>query len=172
MDERPIGNAGIRPFRESDLPALYRAEEACFQPPQRFSRSLIRSLTRNPNCRTWVADCGEELAAFAILDRSGVDATQAAYIITIEVLPQFRRKGIAIELLRRLEESAREMGLLHIELHVSERNPDAQRLYERGHYTRVRVEPKYYGRNESAWLYRKTLAASESSLAELGSNSS
>jgi ribosomal protein S18 acetylase RimI-like enzyme len=147
-----------RLFALDDLRALYAIEEACFEPEVRFSRSLMRSLAFSPDCRTWLGIIDEVRAGFAIAGLHSEDDPHLAYIWTIEVLPAFRRMGIARALLSRLQESALQAECTALELHVSERNTDGLALYEAAGYQRIGLEQEYYGRNEDAFRYRKRLA--------------
>jgi ribosomal protein S18 acetylase RimI-like enzyme len=149
-----------RRFADPDLRALYAIEEACFEPAVRFSRSLMRSLAHDPGCRTWLGIVDEVRVGFAIVGLRGEQDPQSAYIWTIEVLPAFRRLGVARQLLMRVEESAREAGCTAIELHVSERNAAGLALYEAAEYLRIGVDAEYYGRREDAFRYRKELLRS------------
>ena len=144
-----------RLFEADDLRALYAIEEACFEPEVRFSRALMRSLAHDPNCRTWLGVVDNVRVGFAMVRLEGEDDPSTAYIWTIEVLPAFRRMGVARALLMRVEESAREAGCAAVELHVSERNADGLALYAAAGYARVGIEPEYYGRGEDAFRYRK-----------------
>jgi ribosomal-protein-alanine N-acetyltransferase len=144
-------------FDAPDLRALYAIEEACFEPAVRFSRSLMRSLAHDPNCRTWLGIVDNVRVGFAMVGLRGEEDASAAYIWTIEVLPAFRRMGVARQLLVRVEESALGVGCAAVELHVSERNTDGLALYEAAGYVRIGVEQEYYGRREDAFRYRKIL---------------
>lgn len=144
-----------RLFADGDLRTLYAMEEACFAPPLRYSRGLIRSLTRDPECRTWVGIIDGVRAGFAVVALRGQEDSSCAYIWTIEVLPAFRRRGVARRLLARLEESAREAACAAIELHVSERNLDAVALYEAVGYERFGRDTGFYGIGEDGLRYRK-----------------
>jgi ribosomal-protein-alanine N-acetyltransferase len=146
-----------RLFEAPDLRALYAIEEACFQPELRFSRSLMRSLATSLGCRSWLGLVDGIRAGFAIVGLGNQEDPALAYIWTIEVLPAFRRMGVARALLTCLEESAYQARCSEIELHVSERNTDGLALYEAAGYQRIGLEPEYYGRNEDAFRYRKTL---------------
>jgi ribosomal protein S18 acetylase RimI-like enzyme len=164
-----------RLYAEGDLPALYAVETVCFEAPVRFSRGLMRSLVHDPNCRTWlglmenvrvgfaivgVREQGDSVAEALTADGAvadGLVGPSTAYIWTIEVLPAFRRLGVARQLLLRMEESASEASCAAIELHVSERNSDAVALYQGAGFVRFGVEPEFYGREENAIRYRKVL---------------
>jgi len=152
-----VYEVATRLFDASDLRALYAIEEACFEPAVRFSRSLMRSLAHDPNCRTWLGIVDNVRVGFAMVGLRGDEDASAAYIWTIEVLPAFRRMGVARALLMRVEESTREAGCAAMELHVSERNADGVALYEAAEYVRMGVEAEYYGRGEDAFRYRKAI---------------
>jgi ribosomal protein S18 acetylase RimI-like enzyme len=161
---KPLPPVTTRLFEAPDLRALYAIEEACFEPPVRFSRALMRSLAHDPDCRTWLGIVDDVLVGFAIVGLSGEDDPGVAYIWTIEVLPAFRRMGVARQLLTRLEESASAAGCTAIELHVSERNVGGLALYEAAEYVRTGVDAEYYGRREDAFRYRKVLESSSEHL--------
>ena len=150
-----VSQVTSRLFEAPDLRALYAIEEACFEPSVRFSRSLMRSLAHDPKCRTWLGILDDVRVGFAIVGLRGAGDPDSAYIWTIEVLPAFRRMGVARQLLVCVEESARDAGCAAIELHVSERNAAGLVLYEAAGYVQVGVDAEYYGRREDAFRYRK-----------------
>jgi ribosomal-protein-alanine N-acetyltransferase len=162
-----VSLVSCRLFVDSDLRALYAIEEACFAPSLRFSRSLMRSLATDQDCRTWLGIVDNVRAGFAIVGLAGESVESgggdpaSAYLWTIEVLPAFRRLGVARQLLARVEESARESGCTGVELHVSERNPDAAALYESCGYVRLGIEPEFYGWGEDAFRYRKVIESTK-----------
>ena len=153
----PLTSVTTRLFEAPDLRALYAIEEACFEPSVRFSRSLMRMLSHDPESRTWLGIVENVRAGFAIVGLKGDDDRSAAYIWTIEVLPVFRRRGVARALLARMEESAREAGCTAIELHVAADNSEALALYEGFGFARSGVDREFYGRGSDAFRYRKLL---------------
>jgi ribosomal protein S18 acetylase RimI-like enzyme len=152
---KPLVPVTTRIFEAPDLRALYSIEEACFEPAVRFSRALMRSLAHDPHCRVWLGIVDNVRVGFAIVGLRGEQDAETAYIWTIEVLPAFRRMGVARRLLMRVEESALEARCAAIELHVSKRNLDAVALYEGSGYVRFGIDPEFYGRGEDAFRYRK-----------------
>jgi ribosomal protein S18 acetylase RimI-like enzyme len=153
-----IAQVSCRLFEDADLRALYAIEDVCFEPPLRFSRALMRSLAFDPDSRTWVAVVDGVRAGFAMVGLTGDGDPTAAYIWTIEVLPAFRRMGVARELMLRVEESARDAGCAAIELHVAARNMDALALYEGAGFVQVGVEREFYGKGADGFRYRKRLS--------------
>ena len=147
-----------RLFQHDDFNVLYDIEEICFQPPERFSRSYMRELTSASNGATWLAFAQSDfMAGFAIVEWSRQTGAIVAYIATIEVLPEFRGRGIGVELMQRLEGSARAAGAAMIWLHVDLDNAPAIHLYERLGYRKTGRAENFYPRNRPAAIYAKNL---------------
>jgi ribosomal-protein-alanine N-acetyltransferase len=144
-----------------DFPQIYAIEETCFQPPFRFARRYMRRLLERPGTITWVAEEEGQLAGFAIADCEWEVGGIAAYIQTIEVLPAMRRRGVGAELLRCVEDSARERGVRTIWLHVDAANASAIRLYESHGFVCEGRRESYYPQGRAALIYRKKLEAND-----------
>ena len=57
-----------RLYIPEDFDRLYALEEACFDPPGRFSRRYMRLLVQRAHAATWIAEEAGQLAGFAIVD--------------------------------------------------------------------------------------------------------
>lgn len=150
-----------RLYRPADFIQLYAIEELCFQRPLRFSRSYMRRIIENSASATWIAEDAENMTGFAVADWSGEPPCRFAYIQTLEVAPQHRRRGIARELLSRLETSAQAARANEIWLHVNAHNAAAIRLYRAHGYRQQGREEDYYGRGQAAQVYARLLAPAE-----------
>jgi len=147
-----------RVYTPADFPALYAIEELCFQPPIRFSQVYIKRLIAGPDSATWVAEEDPEITGFTIVEWfDEPNAGRIAYIQTIEVAPRFQRRGIASELLRRAENSARSAGATLIWLHVESTNQPAIILYRAHGFVHKGHEADYYARGRNAEIYSKPL---------------
>jgi ribosomal-protein-alanine N-acetyltransferase len=161
-----------RLYQSADFPQLYAIELLCFQPPFRFSRRYMQQLIANPNSATWIAESRiaeakptesktaeqeREMTAFAIVEWSTEDAETTAYIQTLEVAPAHRKRGIATQLLSRLESSATTAGASAITLHVAEPNSAAIHLYQTHGYQPRGREEDYYAQGIAALTYFKPL---------------
>jgi ribosomal-protein-alanine N-acetyltransferase len=146
-----------RLYKPEDFAALYAIEKACFQPPLRFGRRYMQQLVDNPDAATWIAEQDGRMAGFAIVEWLQDENATVAYIQTIEVAAEQRRQGIAGELLRCVEASARAAGAHAIWLHVDAKNSAAILLYERRGYAGQGRAEHYYARNRSALVYSKKL---------------
>jgi ribosomal protein S18 acetylase RimI-like enzyme len=146
-----------RLYAAADFDALYAIEEVCFRPPLRFSRRYIRQLVDNPDGAAWIAEENSQMAGFVVVDWAQKRGLIAAYVQTLEVLPQYRGKGVAAELLRRGEGSVHAAGATQITLHVDEKNAAALHLYEKSGYIGIGRVPNYYPTGSAALVYGKPL---------------
>ena len=150
-----------RHYQPADFAALYALEELCFEPPIRYSRDWMRKLIANPNSATWIAEDNADetktMAGFAIVEWTTMPKGTIAYIQTIEVHPASRRRGIAAELLRRVEASAHAVGAKSIWLHVDVENAAAIQLYRSRGFAQKGREEHYYARHRPAFIYARPL---------------
>jgi len=75
-------------------------------------------------------------------------STRCLYLSNLAVSPLYRRQGIALKLLHRCEEIAREWGFNDLYLHVLENNQPAKRLYFHRGYRLKYIEPYWM-----SWLF-------------------
>ena len=148
-----------RPYISADFDEIYAIEEVCFQPPLRFPRRYVRRLVESADTITWIAAEDGKIVGFSIADFGQDENGLFAYIQTIEVLPEMRGRGAGDELMRRMEESARERGAGAIWLHVEAQNAGAIRLYEAHGYKCEGRQENYYARGRAGLIYRKPLEA-------------
>lgn len=153
-----------RLYRPADFAQLYAIEEVCFEPLDRFSRAYIRRLVSSRAAATWVAEESGSLIGFAIVDWRRDSGELLAYIQTIEVAPEGRRRGIGAELLRRIEGSAREAGAKNIWLHVDAQNRPAISLYQSHGYLCQGRDENYYGRGRAGLIYAKRLVVDDAAV--------
>lgn len=151
-----------RPYKPGDFEEICGIEKACFRPPLRFSRPYIRALAMRAGGIAWVAaeaeaGCPRHLAGFALAGFNRIAGRKTrqrvAYLETIEVRAAHRRQGVAGELLRRVEASARAGGAALIWLHAAEKNAPVQGLYARHGFEPQGREESYYAPGEHALVY-------------------
>ncbi|PRY11059.1 GNAT family N-acetyltransferase [Kineococcus rhizosphaerae] len=93
---------------------------------------------------TWLALGGDEPAATASLRRLAVDGEPVRWEVKrVFVDPAHRRRGLAAEALRRVEQSARDLGVSRLVLQTGNLQPEAVALYERAGWEPVPVYPPY-----------------------------
>jgi ribosomal-protein-alanine N-acetyltransferase len=79
------------------------------------------------------------------------------HIVTIDVLPNYRRKGVGIALLRSVEREFKKVGVKVSYLEVREDNLAAMELYRKAGYVEVRRLENYYSRGGHGIMLEKTL---------------
>ncbi len=85
-------------------------------------------------------------------------AADEAEILTLGVMPETRRQGIARRLLAGAEILTREAGAITMFLEVSHHNPAAIALYHSAGYAQVGRRKRYYHDGSDALVLRKILA--------------
>jgi ribosomal-protein-alanine N-acetyltransferase len=147
-----------RLYIPEDFAPLYAIEQVCFESPFRFGRGYMRQLVNDSNAATWIAEEDGRMAGFAIVQWAREETEVVAYLMTIEVMPDARGRGLGAELLGRSEESARAAGAARIWLHVDEENAGAIRMYWRFGYLFEGRHENYYPRGRAALIAEKKLA--------------
>lgn len=151
---------------------MYRLDLLCFEPPFRFSLRTLRTCALQPETWTIVATCKDEFIGFIIVELRSGDQPASGYVITIDVHPGHRRKGVAAAMMIDAERRIAGEGARQIGLHVSTKNETAIKFYESlGYVVRSRVEG-FYAPSEDAWLYSKSLGVESESSEEKSSGRS
>lgn len=138
-----------------NLDRLYEIETECFK-QEAFGRQQIAHLLTDYNSVSLIARMDGEIAGFIIgmiyADRNAF----VGHILTIDVSPLYRRKGIGSQLLQEIEKLFMEKGVKTCHLEVREHNLAALRLYEKSGYRKVNKLKNYYG-NANGIHLRKAL---------------
>jgi ribosomal-protein-alanine N-acetyltransferase len=144
----------IREYAERDLEAMYALDVVCFEPVFRFSRRAMRRFAEARGATTVVAEAEGELVGFCIVQME----ERVGYVVTLDVAPAWRRRGLAGLLMAEAETRAVAAGALAIELHVFAENAGAMQFYEGIGYGRVGRVEGFYGRGLDALVYAKKLS--------------
>ncbi len=150
-------NMHHRLYEHEDFDALYAIEEICFQPPFRWERRYMRRLIDSSQSATWIAEDADVMAGFAIVEWGEQVRGVHAYLATIEVVPEYRGRGIGTSLLKHCENSVRTAGASVAWLHVDRENIGAISLYEAHGYESFGSEEDFYAPGRGALIYRKSL---------------
>ncbi len=136
----------IRNYRATDLDAMFRLDGTCFTEEFRFDRESMREFAEERNAVVHVAEkVGGEIVGFVIAHVERVAFEWRAYVVTLDVAPDHRQRGLAMRLMREAEACALAAGVRWMQLHVFTGNRAAIRFYERIGYERIRVSLGYYG---------------------------
>jgi ribosomal-protein-alanine N-acetyltransferase len=146
-------------YRPDYLDAMYSLDQECFSPEFRFDRESMRAFAEEPNAIVRIALLASgKIAGFVIVHLESAAGEQRAYVVTLDVAEEYRRRGVAQRILLQAEERAAVAGAQSMELHVFTGNHGAIRFYESSEYERVEVRRGFYGRaGLDAFVYRKDL---------------
>jgi [ribosomal protein S18]-alanine N-acetyltransferase len=131
----------IRPLQLRDLSAIEEIERASYPTP--WSRSMFAGELAKPSSICLGAFDGERLVGYLIVSRY-VDAW---HVMNIAVATDYRRRGVASDLLGVLFDRTREDGRRGYTLEVRVSNAGAISLYERLGFERRGVRRGYYTDN-------------------------
>lgn len=134
----------IRPAVLSDLDALAAIDQRCFPVGIAYSKQEIESLLSGSAALTLVAERSQEIAGFASLRTFQRRGARRGELITIDILPEFRRERMGLQLHQELEDWLRTGGGVAIELHVAVSNVAAIGFYEHLGYRAITRVPNYY----------------------------
>ncbi len=139
-----------------DIPVLATYEKELF-PYSPWSTSQFKEeFAGIPSTRYMsVAEDGNTIVGYCgvFVPAPGIEAD----ILTVAVLPAYRRQGIAREFMRQIEAYAIEREASAIMLEVELSNVSAIKLYESLGYMKISVRMDYYGPGKDAHVMRKEL---------------
>jgi ribosomal-protein-alanine N-acetyltransferase len=137
------------------LEKLHEIEKQCFN-QEAFSKQQLAYLLEDYSTIGLAARVNGEIVGFAI---ARVDIERNApfgHIITLDITPEYRRKGIAQKILHEIETIFKEKGIKEYKLEVREDNVAALNLYQKLGYKKAGKLERYYGNVHGLHL-KKTL---------------
>ena len=137
------------------LDRFFEIEEQCFD-QEAFTKRQIAYLLTDYNTIALVAKADSDIAGFVIAQEEIENNILYGHIITINVAPTYRRKGIATKLLEEIEDIFKQKGITECHLEVREDNKAALKLYQNSGYQKIGRLEKYYGKTHGLYL-TKTL---------------
>jgi len=140
-----------------DIPVLVTYEKQLFPYSPWNSAQFKEELAGIPTTRYMsIAESGNTIIGYCgvFLPAAGVEAD----VLTVAVLPEFRRQGIAKEFMRQIEQWSKERGASAMMLEVEHTNQSAIALYKNLGYMKISVRMDYYGPGKDAFVMRKDFA--------------
>jgi ribosomal-protein-alanine acetyltransferase len=138
------------------LDKLYEIEIECFD-KEAFAKQQIAHLLTDHDSTGLIAELNDEIAGFVIGKTHRKWKSTTGHILTINVSPKHRRKGIGLRLLQEIERIFKNKGVKVCFLEAREDNTAALNLYQRFGYEEVGRFENYYG-NSHAVRLKKMLA--------------
>ncbi len=139
-----VGRWNIRVAKTEDLHALVKLEQACFSAPWSH-KSFQAELEGNQFSQILIVP---HLAGGQEDKILGYICTWIVFeelrFLNIAVHPNFRRQGVASQLIRHVLESGRGAGCCRAMLEVRESNHSAKKLYESFKFSSYATRKSYY----------------------------
>jgi len=148
----------LRAAVPEDFPFLYALDQACFAPGISWSKAELQYFLRYPGNLAVVAEEAARVAGFAIAGVQRRRGARVGRLITIDVDPALRRRGIGHLLIETIEERLRTDGVAAILLEVAVDNLAAQEFYVRHGFVKTGRLPGYYLDRIDALVMEKPLA--------------
>lgn len=132
----------IRNYRVEDFQRLLEIDRICFAPEIAYSRAELLFYLRHPDSMAKVAEIGSRIVGFAM---GRMDTKEVAHVITLDVIPEARRRKVGSSLMSTIHEEFDRRGASMTFLEVGAANEGAQRFYETLGYRWVETLCGYYG---------------------------
>ena len=146
----------IRTYLARDFPEIHRIDQICFARDIAYSRAELLFYVRDPGAIVRVAELGGAVAGFVV---GRVEAAHAAHVLTLDVLPEARRRKVGTALISALHAELERRGIRVVVLEVDAKNEGAQRFYEGFDYRRIETLKGYYnGRSDALRMVRGAAA--------------
>ena len=149
----------IRKASEKDLDILYEIELECFGGDAFIKPQLAYCLT-SPGFLTLVALVEEQPVGFITGFVESLNQELVGHIYTLDVKPDYRRKGVGARLLNAFEYTLTQRGAKTFWLEVSVKNIPGRNLYLKAGYRLHERLKDYYEPGKDAVRLKKNFASS------------
>jgi ribosomal-protein-alanine N-acetyltransferase len=142
-----------------DLPVLVSMERVLFAGSPWSMGQFKEEFKGVPNSRYFLVatNDADEIVGYAavLVVAPGVEAD----VLTVAVLPDYTRQGIATHFMNELEKWSQSKQALAMMLEVGVENASAIALYEKLGYQTIATRKNYYGQGLDAFVMRKEFGA-------------
>lgn len=147
----------IREAMHLDLPVLASMEKQLFSDSPWSMGQFKEEFAGVPKTRIFYVATDKENQIIGYAGVLVVAAGVEADVLTVGVLPQNQKQGIATAFMQRLEEWSLSKGAPAMMLEVAIDNDPAIALYEKLGYSNITTRRDYYGPGLDAFVMRKEL---------------
>jgi ribosomal-protein-alanine N-acetyltransferase len=143
----------LRNYCAADFEVLYQIDQQCFDPALAYSRPDLRNYLRLPGGDCVIAEASGDVAGFLVTAHERAVGS----IVTIDVLPGYRRQGVATLLLEESERRLAAAGVRLIELETATDNTPAIAFWQKHGYRKRNIQKGYYPDGRDAYSMVKTV---------------
>jgi len=148
----------LRSYNPADFDKIYAIDQECYEPRIAYSRTELRQYLRFPGAECVVAETQREnltraMIGFCITARKD----SWGYIVTMDVLAEYRRYGAGSMLLSEAERRLVAAGVRQIGLETATDNAPAIAFWQKHGYGKSGVRRNYYPGGRDAYSMAKRL---------------
>jgi ribosomal protein S18 acetylase RimI-like enzyme len=147
----------LRSYKPADFEALHEIDQVCYEAEIAYSKRELREYLRLRGADCVVAESGARIAGFCI----SAQQDHYGYIVTIDVLEEFRRHRVGTALLDEIERRLIALGVHEVRLETATDNDSAVAFWQKHGYRKRGVRKNYYPNGRHAFAMTKTLALAE-----------
>jgi len=149
----------LRTFAPSDFEVLWEIDQACYEPAVAYSRRELKNYLSFSGADCIVAEAAvskrdPEIVGFCVTARRG----SWGYIVTMDVLSDWRRHGVGSALLGESERRMVARGVREVWLETAVDNAAGIAFWERHGYRNLGVRKGYYPGGRDALAMVKNFA--------------
>jgi ribosomal-protein-alanine N-acetyltransferase len=145
----------VRPLTVAQLDECWRLDLRCFVDGEAYSRETFEYLLTSPDSVSYRAVTPDGTMVGFIVGI--VEPDRTGHITTLGVAPEHRRRGIAQQMLLKVEEGFKRRGVRITRLEVRSVNAGAQDLYQKLGFAVTQRLPRYYSNGGDGLLMIKSL---------------
>lgn len=144
----------LRTYTPQDFETLYEIDQKCYEPAIAYSRREFRNYLRFPGAECVLAAVDGKVAGFCLTSHQ----QSRGYIVTIDVLEEFRRHGVGTALLAEVERRLAAEGVREVGLETATDSESAIAFWQKHGYRTRGVWKGYYPGGRDAFAMTKSVA--------------
>ena len=152
-------NITLRSYKPADFEALHEIDQVCYEAEIAYSKRELREYLRFRGADCVVGKADGRIVGFCI----SAQQDHYGYIVTIDVLEEFRRHHVGTALLDEIERRLIASGVHEVRLETATDNDSAVAFWQKHGYRKRGVRKNYYPNGRDAFAMTKTLALPETS---------
>jgi ribosomal-protein-alanine N-acetyltransferase len=152
----------LRPFRPEDMPRLVELDQRCFPPDVAYDSLEMFYHLNGPRTLALLAEpieSGTDPSLLGFVIAHAGSHGRPGQIVTIDVAPEARRRGVGSRLLEVAEELLARHRTTEVRLQVAVDNDGARTFYREHGYSPLGIHPHYYPDGTDAIEMMKRLTA-------------
>ncbi len=145
----------IRPAIALDVRQMWEIDQACFDPDIAYSMDIFYlHLLVNRDPAFVACESSGKIVGFLLTSQ---DKRRGGQVVTIDILPPWRRQGLGSKLIKLGEEAMRGRGAKKMALQTDVGNASAISFYGKHGYKNVKTLKNYYSHGKHAYQFEKPL---------------